>query len=82
MQDFDRGEQPSGRIFLAGHAGLASPSPLEIRALDNKSDLARLTSIFGRGQQAQEKITIVAPTEEVKEQLELAVSFATSAKRE
>lgn len=82
VQDFDRGEQPSGRIFLAGHAGLASPSPLEIRALDNKSDLARLTSIFGRGQQAQEKITIVAPTEEVKEQLELAVSFATSAKRD
>jgi len=82
VSDFDRGEPPAGRIFLAGHAGLASPSPLEMRAVKDKSDIARLTSIFGRGIQTQEKITILAPTEEEKDKLELAVSLAASSKRD
>jgi len=81
VADFDGGEPPSGRIFLAGHAGLATPSPIEMRSID-KADVPRLTCIFGRGMDGQEKITVIAPSADVKEQLELAVSFATSAKKD
>lgn len=79
--DFDLGEEPGGGIFLAGHAGLATPSPLELRSVD-KADFSKLTSIFGRGNETQEKVTVVAPSEKVKDDLELAVSFATSAKKD
>jgi len=80
--DFDYGEEPAGRIFLAGHSGLATPSPLELRAIENKDEHSKLTSIFGRGLESQKKITIIAPSEKVKEELELAVSFATTSKRD
>lgn len=81
MASFDGGEEPLGLIFLSGHAGLATPSPLEMRRID-KVEISRVVSIFGRGRDAQERITVITPSDEVKEQLEHAVSFATSEKRD
>ena len=72
VRDFDNGEQPSGRIFLSGHAGLATPSPLEMREL-SPEDLKVVVSIFGRGMSGQERVTLLAPDEEIKQRLEDAV---------
>lgn len=81
LASFDNGEEPSGSIFLAGHAGLATPSPLELRNLD-KDEIAKVTSIFGRGASSQEKLTLIAASVEGKELFERAVAFATSAKKD
>jgi hypothetical protein len=78
---FDHGDAPAGCIFLAGHAGLTTPSPLEIRTI-TASDLHLLTGIFGKGLDKQEKITIITPQLTVKEQLEKAVEFAISSKKD
>lgn len=81
VAEFDKGEQPIGRIFLAGHAGLATPSPIEMRSM-RKEEISRATSIFGRGIDAQQKITIVACSEEDKDRLERAVVFAITSKKD
>jgi hypothetical protein len=81
VEGFDSGEKPEGLIFLSGHAGLATPSPLELRLI-GKDEMTRVVSIFGRGRDKQERVTIIAPSDDVRMQLEHAVSFATSQKRD
>lgn len=81
VEGFDAGEEPIGLIFLSGHAGLATPSPLELRHLE-KSDLSRVVSIFGRGRSGQVRVTVIAPSDDMRTKLENAVSFATSEKRD
>lgn len=81
VEGFDAGEEPIGLIFLSGHAGLATPSPLELRHLE-KNDLTRVVSIFGRGRDAQVRVTLIAPSEDVRTKLEYAIAFATSEKRD
>jgi hypothetical protein len=75
--EFDHGEAALGRIFLQGHAGLATPSPLELRCMD-KEVASRCVCIFGRGVGRQERITLIAPTLDVKTSLENGILFATS----
>jgi hypothetical protein len=79
VEGFDAGEEPIGLIFLSGHAGLATPSPLELRLLD-KDEMTRVVCIFGRGRDAQVRVTLIAPSEDVRTKLEHGVSFATSEK--
>jgi hypothetical protein len=78
-EDFDNGEAPLGRIFLAGHAGLATPSPLDMRSI-RKDELLRTVCIFGRGEDKQERVTILTPTVDVKNTLEDAIVSATTSK--
>jgi hypothetical protein len=81
VESFDAGDEPIGLIFLSGHAGLATPSPLELRHIE-EAELARVVCIFGRGRDAQVRVTLIAPSEDVRTKLEYAVSFATSEKRD
>ncbi len=74
---FDTGESPLGQIFFAGHSGLAGLSPLDLREL-TKEEIPSVISIFGRGQQCQQKITLLAPSLELKDSLENAVLFAST----
>ena len=74
---FDTGESPLGQIFFAGHSGLAGLSPLDLREL-TKEEIPYVISIFGRGQQQQQKITLLAPSLELKDSLENAVLFAST----
>lgn len=76
-RDFDSGEAPVGRIFLAGHAGLAGLSPLEMRELD-KNETPLVVSIFGRGLKEQQRITILTESVASKEALEMAVHEAST----
>lgn len=73
---FDTGEAPLGEIFFAGHSGLAGLSPLDLREL-TKEEIPFVVSIFGRGSQSQQKITLLAPSAEVKDTLENAVLDAS-----
>jgi hypothetical protein len=61
-EDFDNGEAPLGRIFLAGHAGLATPSPLDMRSIRQTN----CRVVCGRGEDKQERVTILTPTVDVK----------------
>ena len=72
VQDFDNGEVPSGRLFLSGHAGLTGPSPMEMRKL-SKEQLSLSVSIFGRGLDGQERVTLLMTDLRQKERLEDAV---------
>lgn len=72
VREFDNGKLPSGRIFLSGHAGLATPSPLEMREF-TPEELKLAVIIFGRGMTDQERVTLLAPDAEMKEKLEDAV---------
>lgn len=76
-RDFDNGEPPAGRIFLAGHAGLAGLSPLEARQM-NASETPLVVSIFGRGLNGQQKLTILTDSVASKEALERAVLEAST----
>ena len=73
--DFDDGLAPQGRLFLAGHAGLATPSPLELREI-SPDDVERVVCVFGSGARA----TILTQSVVAKEELELVVESAVSAK--
>jgi len=75
--DFDSGEAPAGRIFLAGHAGLAGLSPLETRQL-NANETPLVVSIFGRGLHDQQRLTILTDSVQSKEELEMAVLEAST----
>jgi hypothetical protein len=81
VEDFDKGEGALGRIFLQGHAGLASPSPLEVKAI-RKEDLARLVGIFGRGADKQERLTLLCSSEEERDSFEKAISNALTTKND
>jgi hypothetical protein len=72
VRKFDNGELPAGRIFLSGHAGLATPSPLEMREF-TPEELKLVVIIFGRGMTDQQRVTLLAPNAEMKEKLEDAV---------
>lgn len=73
--DFDSGFPPLGRLFLAGHAGLSSPSPLELREISS-DEVERVVCIFGSGS----RVTILANSNEAKNDLEKAVEAAVSSK--
>ena len=73
VQDFDNGEAPIGRLFLSGHAGVTGPSPMEMRRL-SKEELSLSLSIFGRGFDGQERITLLTADLTEREYLENAVS--------
>jgi len=75
--EFDSGVSPLGRLFLAGHAGLSSPSPLELRKI-SREDAERTVSIFGSGA----RTTILTESLEAKEELENAVEAALSSKQD
>ena len=76
----ENGEQPVGKIFLQGHAGLATPSPIELKALGDKS--LRAVSLFGRGAKDQERITLLVSGEQSKESFENAVNAALYTKED
>jgi hypothetical protein len=78
-RDFDDGQPPKGRVFLAGHAGLATPSPLELREIQ-KEEVERVVSLFGRGADKQVRVTMLAPNVDEKRVLEKAVEHALSSK--
>jgi hypothetical protein len=80
VDDFDDGEIPSGKVILSGHAGLGGPSPMELRELDKEKELPLCLTIFGRGTDRQERITILLPDKHVKEDLENAVIDSQSFK--
>ena len=77
-KDFDNGENPAGQIFFAGHSGLASLSPLELRELQ-KNEIKNVVNIFGRGSggKGQLKISLLVSDQAQKENLESAVLHAT-----
>lgn len=69
--DFDNGVEPMGKLFLAGHAGLATLSPLELRQIP-ATDIPRIVCIFGGGT----KITVQTQSVPSKDDLECAVELA------
>lgn len=71
---FDTGEQPAGTIFLHGHAGLATPSPIELKAIGD--DIDQAVTIFGRGSDRQKRITMLVPNTQSKDAFEKAVEIA------
>lgn len=75
--EFDNGGIPQGRLYLAGHAGLSSPSPLELKAIDEK-DASSVVCIFGNGT----RITVLMKSPIEKQQLEEAIEAALSSKAE
>lgn len=79
VRDFDNGEAPIGRIFLAGHAGIATPSPLEMRAMSD-DEVPRVVIVFGRGTEGQEKHAILTPDISVKDSFERAVALSAASK--
>jgi hypothetical protein len=68
INDFDNGVSPMDRLFLAGHAGLSSPSPLELREI-SPTDVERIVCVFGSGS----RVTILAPSIEVKSDIETVI---------
>lgn len=75
-KDFDKGEAPLGQIFFAGHSGLAGLSPLDLRELSH-GEIPFVVSVFGRGSQGQQKITLLLPSAGAKSALENAVLNAS-----
>ena len=76
VTDFDNGTPPQGRIFLAGHAGLSGLSPLEMREI-NPKDVPLVVCIFGRGLNDQQRVTLLLPSDGLKDSLENAVIDAS-----
>lgn len=81
IDTFDQGASRIGSLFMAGHAGLATPSPSDLRAVA-KTDVDRVVCLFGRGSKQQERLTLLAPTVELKKKLEEAITTALSVKRD
>jgi len=77
VSDFDRGELSSGLLILSGHAGITTPSPIEMREIP-RDTASRVVTLFGKGAQGQERMTIVLPDEMSRRSLEAAVSEMTS----
>ncbi|KAL7572048.1 hypothetical protein ACA910_001699 [Epithemia clementina (nom. ined.)] len=57
-ESFDQGEASIGQLLLHGHAGIATPSPVEMREARD-GDLHRIVVIFGRGRASQQRIAIL-----------------------
>jgi hypothetical protein len=77
IHDFDNGVPPIGQLFLTGHAGLSSPSPLELREI-KAVDMDHVICIFGSGSRA----TMLAPSVDAKEELEQAIESALMKKHD
>lgn len=78
---FDNGDEPLGFLFLSGHSGMASPTPLELRCI-GKDEVPRVATVFGRGMDSQVRLTMVLPSSHVRDQLVHAVSFAATVKKD
>jgi hypothetical protein len=74
--EFDSGEQPIGRILLHGHAGLATPTPVELKAIGEEDRISRAVSLFGKGADTQERITMILSCQPSKDAFEDAVNSA------
>jgi hypothetical protein len=81
VNDFDEGCPPLGSIFLSGHSGLATPSPIELKQVSHEN-LSRLVCLFGRGVDKQERLSLLTPSSAGKDELEQAISHAISHKAE
>lgn len=79
--DFDEGSKPLGSIFLSGHSGIATPSPLDMKQISSEN-LDRLVCLFGRGVDKQERLSILMPSSVAKDELELAITHTISHKAE
>eukprot|EP00980_Cylindrotheca_fusiformis_P023760 scaffold10939_cov105-Cylindrotheca_fusiformis.AAC.5 len=77
ISGFDSGEDPVGRIFLTGHAGLTGPSPIEMRDL-SQEELGLFVGIFGRGLSSQERLAVITPDEILRESLKNAILGASA----
>ena len=76
---FDNGDAPLGKIFLAGHMGLGTPSPMETRSL-SASEVKRLVCVIGRGEALQDRRTLLLASEDDREAFESAVLSVVSMK--
>jgi hypothetical protein len=74
---FDNGKAPAGKIFLSGHSGLTGPSPAECRELRG-DEISRVSGIFGRGSNGQERVIMLIPELEAKNEFEDVVRKLTS----
>lgn len=81
VNDFDEGCKPLGSIFLSGHSGLATPSPLELKQISSEN-LDRLVCLFGRGIDKQERLSLLTPSSAGKDELELAINHTINHKTE
>lgn len=81
VQDFDDGELPAGKLLLSGHAGWGGPSPIEMKIISN-DELPLCLSIFGRGGDGQERVTMLLPDASTKDAFEVAVTDASTFKRD
>lgn len=79
VNDFDEGCKPLGSIFLSGHSGVATPSPLDLKLVPSEN-LDRLVCLFGRGIDKQERLSLLTPSIAGKEELELAINHTISHK--
>jgi hypothetical protein len=77
INDFDSGIPPMGRLFLAGHAGLSSPSPLELREI-NGDDIDQVVCVFGSGS----RVTILTSSLDSKFDLERSIETALLSKKD
>lgn len=72
---FDSGALATGNVVFAGHAGMTSPSPVEMRGIQEDVVRLRVASIFGRGSGGkQTRMTMILPDAAKKATLEAAVS--------
>ena len=70
---FDSGELATGLVILSGHAGIATPSPVEMREIPAEV-ASRVVTIFGKGSTGQQRITMVLPDTTVRENFEATVT--------
>ena len=75
-KQFDDGESPLGQIYFAGHSGLGGLSPMEMRELSRREALLIVT-MFGRGMEGQQKISVLCPEKKTKGALEDAILNAS-----
>jgi len=79
VNEFDGGEAVSGQIFLQGHAGIATPSPMETYSLKGEL-LDRVVAVFGRGGSSQERMTLICASRDERLAFEEAVQSAIQEK--
>lgn len=77
VADFDSGELAKGLLSLSGHAGISTPSPIEMREIPVECSNQTVT-VFGKGDDGQQRMTIILPDEMAKKALEAAISEAIS----
>ena len=76
---FDRGDTVLGQLLLQGHAGVASPSPVEMKEVGDEQ-LDRMIVIFGRGVSSQERISLFFGESVGRESFEASVLKALARK--